>query len=77
VAGAARRVGWPGGRAGPRVGERAAGREMREVFEVEAEEICAIVSVTRNHLNVLLYRARMSLRRCLDLHWVADEGVTP
>lgn len=50
---------------------------LREVFEMEAEEVCGLVSVTRNHLNVLLYRARMSLRRCLDLHWVAGEGATP
>ncbi|MEK7316846.1 MAG: sigma-70 family RNA polymerase sigma factor [Candidatus Eisenbacteria bacterium] len=49
---------------------------LREVFELEAEEVCSLVSVTRNHLNVLLYRARMSLRRCLDLHWVAEEGAT-
>lgn len=47
---------------------------LREVFEVEPDEVCRLVSVTRNHLNVLLYRARMSLRRCLDLHWVSGEG---
>jgi RNA polymerase sigma-70 factor (ECF subfamily) len=48
---------------------------LREVFEVEAGEVCRLVGITRNHLNVLLYRARMSLRGCLDLNWVSEEGV--
>ena len=47
---------------------------LREMFELEAEEVCRLVAVTRNHLNVLLYRARMSLRGCLDLNWIAEEG---
>lgn len=45
---------------------------LREMFEMEADEVCEVASVTRNHLNVLLFRARMSLRRCLDLNWVSD-----
>jgi len=47
---------------------------LREMFEMDAEEVCTAASVTRNHLNVLLYRARMALRRCLDLNWVTDGG---
>lgn len=47
---------------------------LRELFEVSAEEICGLAGVTRNHLNVLLYRARMSLRGCLDLNWVTEGG---
>lgn len=47
---------------------------LREVFEVEADEVCRLVAITRNHLNVLLYRARMSLRGCLDVNWVSEEG---
>lgn len=47
---------------------------LREVFELEADEVCSLAAITRNHLNVLLYRARMSLRHCIDLHWVAEEG---
>lgn len=42
---------------------------LRELFELEADEICAITAVSRNHLGVLLYRARMSLRGCLEVHW--------
>lgn len=47
---------------------------LREVFELDPDEVCRLVSVTRNHLNVLLYRARMSLRRCLEVNWLAGEG---
>ena len=47
---------------------------LRELFEVSAEEVCGLAGVTRNHLNVLLYRARMSLRGCLDLNWVTEGG---
>lgn len=48
---------------------------LRELFEMSAEEVCGLAGVTRNHLNVLLYRARMSLRGCLDLNWVSEGGV--
>ncbi|HEX7076944.1 MAG TPA: sigma-70 family RNA polymerase sigma factor [Candidatus Eisenbacteria bacterium] len=47
---------------------------LREIFELEAEEVCRLAAITRNHLNVLLYRARMSLRGCLDVNWVAEGG---
>jgi RNA polymerase sigma-70 factor (ECF subfamily) len=48
---------------------------LREYFEMSAEEICNLVGVTRNHLNVLLYRARMSLRGCVDLNWMQEKGI--
>ena len=47
---------------------------LREIFELDADEVCRLVPVTRNHLNVLLYRARMSLRGCLELHWNSEGG---
>ena len=45
---------------------------MREVMELESEEICKELAITANNLWVILYRARMSLRECLELHWFAD-----
>ncbi len=42
---------------------------LRELFELDTDEICAIASVSPNHLGVLLYRARMSLRGCLETNW--------
>jgi len=53
---------------------------MREVMELESHEICKELSITANNLWVILYRARMSLRECLDLHWfgrVAPGDRTP
>jgi RNA polymerase sigma-70 factor (ECF subfamily) len=44
---------------------------MREVMELESEEICKELAITANNLWVILYRARMSLRECLELNWFA------
>jgi RNA polymerase sigma-70 factor (ECF subfamily) len=43
---------------------------LRELFELDADEICTLTSFSRNHLGVLLYRARMSLRGCLEVNWL-------
>jgi RNA polymerase sigma-70 factor (ECF subfamily) len=42
---------------------------MREVMELETEEICKELRITANNLWVILYRARMALRQCLEQHW--------
>lgn len=44
---------------------------LRELFEVDSDEICTLMPVSRNHLGVLLYRARMALRGCLEVNWQA------
>lgn len=44
---------------------------LRELFGMESEEICDVASISHNHLGVLLYRARMSLRRCLEINWLS------
>jgi len=41
----------------------------REVDDVPSEEICKEFGITPNNFWVMLYRARMALRRCLELHW--------
>ena len=38
---------------------------LREVEELDSEEICKILDVTRTNLGVLLHRARTRLRECL------------
>ena len=43
--------------------------KMREILGVEVEEICKELSITANNCWVLLYRARMSLRMCLEQRW--------
>jgi RNA polymerase sigma-70 factor, ECF subfamily len=49
---------------------------MREVMELEANEICKELSITSTNLWVILYRARMALRQCLEQHWVAQTRPT-
>ena len=50
---------------------------MREVMELESDEICAELTITSNNLWVILYRARMALRECLEKNWFAGERGRP
>ena len=45
---------------------------MREVMELDTEEICKELAITANNLWVILYRARMALRLCLEQNWFSD-----
>lgn len=45
---------------------------MREWLELEPPEICQELGISTGNLRILLYRARMQLRLCLDLHWERD-----
>ena len=49
---------------------------MREVMELESDEICKELAITANNLWVILYRARMALRQCLEQNWFADKSGT-
>lgn len=42
---------------------------LREFEEQTTEEICKTLGISATNLGVRLYRARMSLRRCLELNW--------
>jgi RNA polymerase sigma-70 factor (ECF subfamily) len=42
---------------------------MREHMGFETDEICKELAVTPTHCWVLLYRARMALRECLQTNW--------
>ena len=42
---------------------------MREVMELSTEEICKELSITPTNLWVMLHRARLSLRECLEIKW--------
>ncbi len=46
---------------------------MREVMELETDEICKELSINANNLWVILYRARMALRQCLEQNWFAGK----
>lgn len=42
---------------------------MREFVELDSNEICVTVGITVSNLNVMLHRARIRLRECLEDHW--------
>lgn len=42
---------------------------LREVDGVESGEICQLLSISESNLWVMLHRARMALRRCLETNW--------
>ena len=42
---------------------------LREVDGLGTEEICRTFGVSANNLWVMLHRARLHLRRCLELNW--------
>ena len=46
---------------------------LREIDGVSSEEICKDLGVSPNNLWVMLYRARMGLRRCLEVHWFGNK----
>lgn len=46
---------------------------LRDVEEEDNEKICKDLEVTSTNAWVMLYRARMSLRKCLALNWMGGE----
>jgi RNA polymerase sigma-70 factor (ECF subfamily) len=49
---------------------------MREFLELESVEICETLKITTSNLHVMLYRARLRLRECLENRWFS-EGEKP
>lgn len=45
---------------------------MKEVFEMEADEICKSLEIGSSNMWVLLHRARLTLQVCLDKNWFAN-----
>lgn len=44
---------------------------MKEFIELDATEICTAVGISTSNLNVMLHRARLRLRECLENNWFA------
>lgn len=42
---------------------------MREFLELDSDEICATAGISTSNLHVMLYRARVRLRECLENKW--------
>ena len=47
---------------------------MRERLELETAEICAALGITSNNCFVILHRARLGLRVCLENRWFQGEA---
>jgi RNA polymerase sigma-70 factor (ECF subfamily) len=45
---------------------------MREWLELETDEICKELKISTSNAWVMLYRARVRLRECLDLNWFGN-----
>jgi RNA polymerase sigma-70 factor (TIGR02943 family) len=45
---------------------------LRELDGMDSEVICRELKLKPSHLFVMLHRARLALRRCLELHWFRD-----
>jgi len=46
---------------------------MREIDGFSTEEICKVLNISATNSWVMLYRARMWLRRCLENSWLSTE----
>jgi len=46
---------------------------LREVDGIESKEICQLLNISENNLWVMLHRARMALRRCLEMNWFGKQ----
>jgi RNA polymerase sigma-70 factor (ECF subfamily) len=42
---------------------------LREVDETDSQEICSTLKISEGNLWVMLHRARLALRRCLETNW--------
>jgi RNA polymerase sigma-70 factor (TIGR02943 family) len=49
---------------------------MREWMELESDEICKELQISQTNLYVLLHRARLRLRECLQLNWFSQPKPT-
>lgn len=45
---------------------------MREFIELDSEEICSSLQISLSNLQVILHRARLRLRECLEKNWFLD-----
>jgi RNA polymerase sigma-70 factor, ECF subfamily len=45
---------------------------LRDVQETDNEEICKELNISPTNAWVMLYRARMSIRKCLEINWLMN-----
>lgn len=42
---------------------------LRELDELSTDEICDVLSISSSNYWVMMHRARMALRRCIEINW--------
>jgi RNA polymerase sigma-70 factor, ECF subfamily len=47
---------------------------MRDVMEIETDDICKELDITSTNCWVMLHRARLALRECLEINWFGKPG---
>lgn len=47
---------------------------LREVDGIGSKEVCALLNLTESNLWVMLHRARMALRSCLETNWFTKQA---
>jgi RNA polymerase sigma-70 factor (ECF subfamily) len=47
---------------------------LREIDDTDTAEICRVLNISESNLWVMLHRARMALRRCLETNWFTKSG---
>lgn len=47
---------------------------LREIDGLPGKEVCALLNISESNLWVMLHRARMALRECLETNWFAKHG---
>lgn len=47
---------------------------LREMDDVPGKEVCEMLKISESNLWVMLHRARMALRQCLETNFFGDEG---
>lgn len=47
---------------------------LREIDGIESKDICSMLKISESNLWVMLHRARMALRRCLEINWFGKEA---
>ncbi|NOZ02326.1 MAG: sigma-70 family RNA polymerase sigma factor [Deltaproteobacteria bacterium] len=47
---------------------------LREIDDLDTNEVCKVLSVTETNLWVMMHRARARLRRCMEANWFETEN---
>ena len=47
---------------------------MREFLDVSVDDVCVELAITKTNCGVILHRAKMALRVCLQNRWFDDKG---